>query len=190
MGNISEIKDALKSLSRGNILQKNIIILHCTSNYPASDHSVHMNSLETIKKTFKTEVGYSDHTIGNIASILAIGKNAKFIEKHFTLSKKLKGPDHKASLEPIELNNFITDIRKADKMMGSYKKIARKEELNVKKLARKSIVAKKIIAKGEKFTLDNLDIKRPETGLKPKMFFSILNKKSKKKYLKDQLIKY
>ena len=188
MGNIIEIRDALKSLTKGNIMKKNITILHCTSNYPASDVSVHMNSLETIKRKFKTKIGYSDHTMRNIASILAIGKGAEVIEKHFTLDRKLKGPDHKASLEPHELHNFIRDMRTAYKMLGSYIKKARKEELNVKKLARKSIFAKKKIMRGEKFTINNLDIKRPEIGLKPKMFFSILNKKSKKKYLKDQKI--
>mgnify|MGYP006076411843 CR=1 FL=1 len=189
MGNIKEIQDAIENLSKFRLSKKNITLLHCTSNYPASSGSINMNSLLTIKKKFKLLVGYSDHTLGNTASIIAVSLGAIVIEKHFTIDKKLNGPDHKASLNPQELNSFVKEIRNVPIMLGSFKKKTQKEEMNVKKVARKSLVAKTYIKKGELFSYKNIDIKRPGTGLSPKKIFDLINKKSKRIYKKDQLIK-
>ena len=189
MGTIPEIKDAVKSLTKFNIVKKNITVLHCTSNYPASDGALNLNALTTMKNELNLKIGYSDHSIDDIASLIAISKGATVIEKHFTISKKLNGPDHKASLNPDELYKFVKNIKRVNKMLGSFKKKTTPEELDVKRKARKSIFAKANIFKGEIFTINNLTIKRPGTGIAPKKYFNLLGKKSKKKYYVDDAIK-
>lgn len=189
MGNLKEINEAIRSLTRFKILKKNITLLHCTSNYPASKISINMNSLKTIQRKFRIPTGYSDHSIGNTASIMAVSLGASIIEKHFTLNKKLSGPDHQASLNPKELKFFIEEIKSVPIMLGSYKKKTQKEELNVKKIARKSLVAKMKINKGDLFSFKNIDIKRPGTGMKPNKIYNLINKKSKNDYIKDQLLR-
>ncbi len=188
MGTIKEIDQALKALTKYNLIKKNITILHCTSNYPASDKSVNMNALISIRKKFGNNIGYSDHTFGNIASIIALSMGAKIIEKHFTINKLSSGPDHKISLSPKELRHFVHDIHRASKMLGSFEKKASKEEEPIKKIVRKSLVANSFIKKGNYFTSKNITVKRPGTGLEPKYFKSLLKKKAKKNYKKDQLI--
>lgn len=189
MGNLKEINEAIRSLIKFNILKKNITLLHCTSNYPASKNSINMYSLKTIQRIFGIPTGYSDHSIGNTASIMAVSFGASIIEKHFTLDKKMSGPDHQASLSPRELKLFIEEIKSVPIMLGSNKKKTQKEELNVKKIARKSLVAKTKISKGDLFSFDNIDIKRPGTGMKPKKIYNLINKKSKNNYIKDQLLR-
>ena len=189
MGNLNEIHDAIKSLTKFKILKKNITLLHCTSNYPASKRSINMNSLKTIQKKFNLPTGYSDHSEGNTASIIAVSLGATVIEKHFTLNKKLAGPDHKASLNPTELKIFIEEVRNVPIMLGTYIKKIQNEELNVKKIARKSLVAKNEIKKGQLFSYNNIDIKRPGTGLHPKKLYNLINTKSKNDYKKDELIR-
>jgi N,N'-diacetyllegionaminate synthase len=189
MGNLKEINEAIKSLAMFNISKKNISLLHCTSNYPASNSSINMNSLKTIQKKFRIPTGYSDHSLGNTASIIAASLGAIIIEKHFTLDKKLPGPDHIASLNPSELKFFVEELRNVPIMLGSFLKKTQKEELNVKKIARKSLVAKIKINKGELFSNKNIDIKRPGTGMSPRKLYNLINKKSKNNYKKDQLIK-
>ena len=189
MGTIHEIKEAVKNLIKFNIKKNNITVLHCTSNYPASDGSLNLNALTTMKNQLNLKIGYSDHSIDDIASLVAVSKGATVIEKHFTINKKLNGPDHKASLNPKELYKFVKNIKRVNTILGSYKKKVTKEELNVKKIVRKSIFAKINIIKGEIFTKNNLTIKRPGTGMNPKKYFSLLGKKSNKKYNKDEAIK-
>ena len=189
MGNLKEIHDAIKSLTKFKISKKNITLLHCTSNYPASRSSINMNSLKTIQKKFSLRTGYSDHTVGNTASVVAVSLGATVIEKHFTLDKKLVGPDHKASLTPSELKIFIEEVRNVPIILGGFTKKTHKEEFNIKKIARKSLVAKNEIKKGQLFSYKNIDIKRPGTGLHPKKIYNLINKKSKNDYKKDELIR-
>ena len=189
MGNIIEINYAINALTKFNILKKNISVLHCTSSYPAEDQFLNLRAINLIKRKFDISIGYSDHSVDHIASLVSIGFGAKIIEKHFTLDKKMMGPDHKASLNPKELIEFISNIRRSEKMLGSAKKIATPPEKKIKKIARKSIVAKKKIKKGELFSDNNLSIKRPGTGLDPRHYFKLLGKKSKKNYQIDDLIK-
>ena len=184
MASLAEIKQALKIFPK----KKDVIILHCTSDYPANLKDLNLNFIKKLKK-FGYEVGYSDHSSSIITPSIAITLGCKVIEKHFTLSRKLKGPDHKASLEPYELKKMISLIRDTEKMLGSTKKIITKSEQKTKLLVRKSLVASKYIKKGEIFSLENITTKRPGIGISPFKINKILGKKSTKNYKKNQLIK-
>tara|TARA_B100000941_G_scaffold285800_1_gene258350 strand:- start:697 stop:1191 length:495 start_codon:yes stop_codon:yes gene_type:complete len=162
--------------------------MHCHSEYPTDLKDVNLLVMPELRKKFKVKIGFSDHTLGSEVGVAATTLGADVIEKHFTLSKKMNGPDHKASLDPKELKLFVKNIRNTEILLGSSKKnISKKEYLN-KKFVRKSIVAKKFIKKGEKFLSANLICKRPEGGLSPKFLKRIIGKKAKKNYLKDQFI--
>jgi N,N'-diacetyllegionaminate synthase len=180
---IKEIQNALKILKANKV-----ILLHCVTNYPASPKSVNLNSLKFMEKKFKKPIGLSDHTLGISIPIAATALGARVIEKHFTLSRKMKGPDHKSSLEPKELKDMVNEIRKIEVSLGKFNKIIQQEEKKNILLVRKSIVAKKIIIKGEKFTKDNLTVKRPGTGLSPSNFKKLIGLKAKKKFKIDELI--
>lgn len=185
MATVEEIKQALKVLKKR---KKDIIILHCTSDYPANLKDLNLNFIKKLKK-LGYEVGYSDHSSSIITPSIAIALGCKVIEKHFTLSKKLKGPDHKASLEPGELIKMISFIRDTENMLGSKNKIITKSEQKTKLLVRKSLVASKNINKGEIFSYKNITTKRPGKGISPFGIEKILGKKSFKNYKKDQFIK-
>ena len=185
MATIDEIKKGSKSSSK----KKNeVTILHCTSDYPANLNDLNLKFIKRLKQ-FGYDVGYSDHSASVITPSIAVVLGAKVIEKHFTLSKKLKGPDHKASLEPKELAKMISYIRDTEKMLGLKKKIITKSEQKTKLLVRKSIVASQNIKKGEYFSLKNITTKRPGSGLSPFKMKKFLGKKSNKNYKRDQFIK-
>ena len=189
MSNIKEIKDAIKILTSGKINKKDITILQCTSDYPTKFKDVNLKVIDTLKKKFKINVGLSDHTLGKLSSIIATIMGATVIEKHFTLNTKDNGPDHKASLSPKELRELIYEIKNIPILIGSPKKKSTKNEILNKRVVRKSIVAKKYIKKGERFSLSNLTAKRPGIGISPMRFKFFQNKKSKKNYKKDEFIK-
>jgi N-acetylneuraminate synthase/N,N'-diacetyllegionaminate synthase len=187
MATLIEVKKAIRIIKKqGN---NNIIILHCTTNYPAAYEDVNLNAMVTMKKEIKCVVGYSDHTLGFTVPIIATALGAKIIEKHFTIDKKLSGPDHKASLELDELKEMINEIRKTEKILGRSDKKPTKSEKQIMNLIRKSLVAKQNIKKGDKITKNMISIKRPGTGLSPSDFEKIIGKKAKKSILKDQVIK-
>jgi N,N'-diacetyllegionaminate synthase len=185
MATVDEIKQALKVLKKR---KKDIIILHCTSDYPAKLKDLNLNFIKKLKK-FGYEVGYSDHSSSIITPSIAVALGCKVVEKHFTLSKKLKGPDHKASLEPNELIKMIGFIRDAENMLGSQDKIITKNEQKTKLLVRKSLVASNNIKKGEIFSLKNITTKRPGGGVSPFKIKKYLGKKSTKQFKKDQFIR-
>ena len=185
MATVDEIKQALKVLKKR---KKDIIILHCTSDYPAKLKDLNLNFIKKLKK-FGYEVGYSDHSSSIITPSIAVALGCKVVEKHFTLSKKLKGPDHKASLEPNELIKMIGFIRDAENMLGSQDKIITKNEQKTKLLVRKSLVASNNIKKGEIFSLKNIKTKRPGGGVSPFKIKKYLGKKSTKQFKKDQFIR-
>ena len=173
MATVDEIKKALKVLRK----RKNeVTILHCTSDYPAKLNDLNLKFIKRLKQ-FGYDVGYSDHSASVITPSIAVALGCKVIEKHFTLSKKLKGPDHKASLEPKELAKMISYIRDTEKMLGLKKKIITKSEQKTKLLVRKSIVASQNIKKGEYFSLKNITTKRPGSGLSPFKMKKFLGKK-------------
>lgn len=188
MSYMKEIEDTLKFLKKNKQNLKKITLLHCTSEYPAKFKNLNLSALSAMKKKFKINIGYSDHSKGIIAPLIAVGMGCKVIEKHFTLSRAMKGPDHKASLEPKELAELIKNIRISESIFGNGVKAPLKSEMLNRKLARKSIFANKKILKGEKFTEQNLTTKRPGTGIPAQNYFKLIGKKSKKSYNKDDFI--
>jgi len=170
-------------------VKKQVCVMHCVTDYPVVKTQANLKCIDSIKKDFDLSVGYSDHTLGIIAPIIAVSKGACVIEKHFTLDTKMKGPDHLASLEPKEFKEMVKNIRDFELMEGNGKKQLQKCEIENLKVARKSIVAKTSIDKNEIFTFKNLTVKRPGIGLNPFMIEKLINKKAKKKYYPDQIIK-
>lgn len=169
-------------------LKEKVILLHCTTQYPAINKDINLQAISSLKSKFNLRVGYSDHSEGILVASNAVSLGAVLIEKHFTLDKSLPGPDHQASLDPSELINLVKTIRSTEEFLGDGVKAARSSEKENIIVARKSIVAKKEIKKGEFFTKENLAFKRPGSGLNPMEFWNLLNKSSKKDYLKDDLI--
>jgi len=189
MANLIEIREALNILTSNGTKKKNITVLQCNTEYPTPMKDANIRAMLTIKKKFKVNVGYSDHTKGIEASLGAAALGAKMIEKHITLNKNLPGPDHKASIIPKELKKMVEGIRKITIGLGNgVKKISPSERKNIK-IARTSIVAARKIKKGEKFTRKNLTIKRPGNGISPMKLFKVIGKISRKNFLEDELIK-
>jgi N,N'-diacetyllegionaminate synthase len=189
MSTIQEIKLAIKILTKHKIKKKNIVVMHCTSNYPTIPKDINMRALQTIKKVLKVNVGYSDHSQNVETGIIAAACGATVIEKHITINKKYSGPDHSSSLDLMEFRKYVKLIRLTEDMLGSKNKKPNLKELKIKKVVRKSIYAKKYIKKGEKFTHDNLICKRPQSTMPASKWFKIMNKISNKNYRTDQPIK-
>lgn len=187
MSNIKEIDEAINLLRQNSCGE--ISLLHCTTEYPTPYEDVNLNAMLTLKEHFKVKVGYSDHTKGIEIATAAVALGAEIIEKHFTLDKKMEGPDHKASLEPNELKAMIDSIRNIEKALGNGEKIPAKSELKNIDIARKSIVAKRNIKAGEIFSIENLTTKRPGNGISPMNWNKILGTKAKRDFAEDELIK-
>lgn len=188
MSTNEEIKNALSVLNNQGVENKNITLLQCTSEYPTPLNKVHLNVIPELKKLFKTNVGFSDHTIGFEAALGAVALGATIIEKHFTLDRNQKGPDHIASMEPEDFNQMVNLIRGLELALGNKIKIPSIEEEKNKVIVRKSIVAKKKINIGEKFDEKNLTAKRPGNGISPMRIKSIFGQKSKRDFDKDEII--
>tara|TARA_X000000950_G_scaffold257340_1_gene323732 strand:+ start:66 stop:1064 length:999 start_codon:yes stop_codon:yes gene_type:complete len=189
MAYMSEIRRAIKVLTKAGTSKKKIIIMHANTEYPTPMRDVNLRSMLTIGKTFNTEFGYSDHTLGIEVPIAAVALGATCIEKHFTLNRNMQGPDHKASVEPNELKSMIQAIRNIEKALGSKIKRPSKSETSNIKIVRKSLVASRDIKKGEIFSEENLTSKRPGDGLSPFKITRFLGKKSLKNFKKDQKIR-
>jgi len=170
------------------LLKGKVTLLHCTTEYPAPFNDINLNAMDTMKDAFKLEVGYSDHSAGIVVPIAAVAKGAVLIEKHFTVDKGLPGPDHKASLDPIELKEMVDGIRIVEKILGDGIKGPRPSEVKNKAVARKSLVAAQAIAVGELFNTENLVVKRPGSGINPVKYWQYLTKPSKKTYQIGDLI--
>ena len=186
MATLGEIEDALRVIREVDV--DDVVLLHCVTSYPAKMEDVNLRVLETLKLAFKLPVGFSDHTLGITVPIAAVSLGAVVIEKHFTLDKNLPGPDHKASLEPDELKEMVVAIRDVEKALGDGIKIPTKEEEEIKKVARRSVVAKVDIPEGAIITEDMLDVKRPGTGIAPKYFDLVVGRKAKENIKKDEIM--
>lgn len=187
MSNLGEIKESSKAITdSGN---NKLIVLHCTTNYPTPFEEANLNAISQIQKELGFITGFSDHTPGIEAPIAAVTLGAKVIEKHFTLNRKMPGPDHRASLEPQELKTLVSSIRNIEKAMGSGKKTPYLSEKKIAMVARKSIVALTDIKKGQIITADNIGLKRPGTGLSPKYYFNIVGAKATRDIKSDTLLK-
>jgi len=169
-------------------IEEKVILLHCTTEYPAPFAEVNLRAMNTMRAAFGLPVGLSDHTPGIAVPIAAVALGATVIEKHFTLDKNLPGPDHKASLEPDELKSMVEAIRQAETALGNGLKMPMPSELKNRDIARKSLVAAKPISNGEVFSQKNLVMKRPGTGISPMYYWDLLEKKSDKDYSEDELI--
>lgn len=185
---LKNFKKSYRSEKGKKMLKEKVILLHCTSSYPAPFDEVNLKAMTTLREKFELDVGFSDHTKGILAPIIAASIGAKVIEKHFTLDKNQDGPDHKASVEPDELKQMVNEIRFTQRILGSKDKKIVKSEFDNQKNSKKSLVAIKNIKKGDKFTPNNIGCKRPGNGISPLNYWEILEKKSKKSYKKDSLI--
>lgn len=183
-----DFKSAYLSAEGQRLLKERVILLHCTTEYPAPPSEMNLNALTTLARKFGLPVGLSDHSAGILASLAAVSMGAVVIEKHFTLSCDLPGPDHKASLEPTTLKTMVRSIRDIEILLGDGRKIPTASELRNRPLVRKSLVAARRIPKGARFTSKNITSKRPESGQKPFQLWSLLGSKARRDYQKDEII--
>ena len=158
MSTLADVDISIRALKEGGA--KQIFLLHCTTNYPCSMENVNLKAMDTLGKAFGCPIGYSDHTIGIEVPIAAVARGASIIEKHFTLDRKMEGPDHLASTEPYEFKCMVEAIRNIEKSIGDGIKEPTMEEKNISKVVLKRIVAKRPILKGEIITENMLSIKR------------------------------
>lgn len=186
MSTLDEIGEAIELLQKKGCGK--ITLLHCTTEYPTPYQHVNLNAMITLRERFGLDIGYSDHTLGIDIPIAAVALGAVIIEKHFTLSREMEGPDHKASLEPDELKRMVQSIRNLEKALGNGVKQPTDEEEKNAMVARKSIIAGKNIQKGEYLTEENLTTKRPGTGISPMKWNEILGTRAIRDFRKDELI--
>jgi N,N'-diacetyllegionaminate synthase len=188
LSTLSEVGDALNILRSAGTSKESIHVLHCTSEYPAPKEEVNLKAMLTIRDTFNIGFGYSDHTQGIEVPVAAVALGAQIIEKHFTLDKNLPGPDHSASLEPLEFKAMVQAIRNIELALGDGIKDVSASELKNKDVVRKSIVASKNVSKGDLFSEDNLTAKRPGTGISPMRWDEIIGMVASHDFQKDDLI--
>ena len=188
MSTLEEVIVALNILLEVGAKKEQITILHCNTEYPTPMEDVNLKAIITVRDELGVSVGYSDHTLGIEVSVAAVAMGATVIEKHFTLDRNMPGPDHAASLEPHELKEMVSAIRNIEKAMGNGMKKPSPSEIKNIPIARKSIVAKKSIKKGEKFSENNLTLKRPGTGISPMEWDTVISQKAKEDFNKDDLI--
>ncbi|MDQ0194832.1 N-acetylneuraminate synthase [Paenibacillus wynnii] len=185
---LAAFEQAYSSNTGQRILQENVRLLHCTTEYPAPFGEVHLRAIDVMREAFSLPVGYSDHTTGIAVSIAAAARGAVILEKHFTLDRTLQGPDHAASVEPCELKLMITSIREVEEALGSKIKTTTPSEGRNKSIARKSLIASVDIAAGTLFTEVNLTCKRPGIGISPFYLWDWLGKPAERDYRKDDVI--
>lgn len=185
---INEIKKIYLYLKKKKISQDKLILMHCVSKYPTELRDLNLNFLYTMKKKFKTQVGFSDHTMSKDTGMIARLLGATIIEKHLTLNNNLKGPDHRSSLNPKDFKNYVKKIKNLKEILGTtFKSLSYIEKKN-KLLIRKSLIAKTNINIGDKISEKNITARRPKNGKDPFYFLKLKNKISKKNYKIGQLI--
>lgn len=188
MADIREIGNAINVLSKAGMRKKDITVLHCNTEYPTPFEDVNLSAMLTIRDAFKVKVGYSDHTLGIEVPAAAVALGATVIEKHFTVDKNMKGPDHKASLEPDELKAMVLAIRNLEKAIGNGEKVPSASELKNRSVVRKSIVALQRVKKGDILSDKNITVKRPGTGISPMKWDSVVGKRAVRDFEKDEMI--
>lgn len=186
MCSLEDIEAAVKVLKENGTPE--IILLHCNTEYPTPYQDVNLRAMQTLKDRFGVETGYSDHTQGIAIPIAAVALGATVIEKHFTLDKNMEGPDHKASLEPNELAEMVSQIRNIENALGTGDKTPSESERKNMSIARKSIVARMPIQAGQCFTEENITVKRPGSGISPMRWFEVLGKTACRDFAEDELI--
>lgn len=184
MSSLADIDISLQALRDGGATD--ITLLHCTTSYPCAFENVNLNAMNTLREAFKLPVGYSDHTLGNTVAIAAVAMGAKVIEKHFTLDKNMKGPDHKASSNPDEFATLVREIRNIENAMGNGRKEATQVEKEISKVVLKRIVAKKPIREGQVITEADICVKRNDVGLACGKWDIVIGTKARKDYVVDE----
>ncbi|MFC1904272.1 pseudaminic acid synthase [Chloroflexota bacterium] len=186
MCNLADIQEAVDTVySTGN---KDVILLHCTSLYPTKPNQVNLRMMDTIQAAFHLPVGLSDHTLGITIPVAAVARGACVVEKHFTLSRKLEGPDHPFALEPEELKQMVSAIREVEEGLGSSVKQMIPDEEEMARLGRRSLIARVDISKGARIAEDMLIIKRPGYGIRPKFLDIVVGREAKRDIEKDDII--
>jgi N,N'-diacetyllegionaminate synthase len=189
MSDFREIKKALEILVKAGTKKENITVLHCNTEYPTPMKDVNLMAMLGIKDKLGVAVGYSDHTLGVEIAVAAVAMGASIIEKHLTLDRHMRGPDHQASLEPDELGKMVKMIRNVEAALGRSEKRPTDSEKNNLRIVRKSIVAARAIKKGERFNKDNITVKRPGFGLSPMLWDVVIGRQAKRDFKEDDLIK-
>jgi len=174
LADLEEVEHTVNFCEREN--NDKIILLHSVSNYPTNPIETNLKAMDTLHKKFQCPVGYSDNGDSELVDLVAVSMGANIIEKHFTLDKNMEGPDHSFSIEPNNLKKLISDIRLIEKMKGNGNKKPQNSEKEAIKAIRKSLTARIDIMKGQKISLDNVAIKRPENGIKPEFLEEIIGK--------------
>lgn len=193
MGTMEEVKDAVKTIRK---YHNNIVLLHCTTNYPCPEEHANLRVMNTLKQEFYLPVGYSDHTEGIMIPVMAASLGARLIEKHFTLDKAMEGPDHRASLVPNELKEMVEKIREEETIeipehiLGNPEKKPTGEEKSIARIARKSVVVISNLEKGHILKEDDLAIKRPGIGIPPKEIKNLIGKITAKDIKKDSVLEW
>ena len=189
MALIEEVQACLGVLLEAGAKKEEITILHCNTEYPTPDCDVNVLAISDLHKHFpEYSIGFSDHSVGSVAAVIATALDIVMIEKHFTLDKNFPGPDHKASATPAELKEIVDNVRRAEAMLGSSTKIVSESERKNKIVARKSIITKCSIKKGEVFSEENLTCKRPGNGISPMEWYHVLGMTAERDFEADELI--
>ena len=184
MASLGEIEKAVEVFKNCNNLD--FVLLHCVSNYPCSNKSLNMKVMNTLENSFDCPVGFSDHSIGFLASVIAVSLGARVIEKHFTLDKMLQGPDHMASSTPDEFYELSSILRETEIILGSSRKKIQDEEIQMSKVSRKNLVASREIKIGEVIKISDLSLMRTDDGISATLMDSIIGRRATKNILKNQ----
>lgn len=187
MADLAEVRDAVGIFRR--VRNDKLVVLHCVSSYPAEAYELNLRRIKTLRDTFGTITGFSDHSKGVVAAIGSVAVGAQVIEKHFTLDKDMEGPDHRFSADPAELKALVEGVRYVEKALGSPDVRPSMKEKEMRTLARRSIVAARALEKGERITRVMIEYKRPGNGLMPKYTDEILGKRTRRALKTGELIK-
>jgi len=185
---VAAFQQAYQSAQGQSRLREKLVLLHCTTEYPAPLADVNLRAIDTMAAAFGLPVGLSDHTVGFAAAIAGVARGASVIEKHLTVDRSLPGPDHKGSLEENELAAMVKAIREVEVAIGTPRKMVTRSELKNRAVARKSLVALKAIGAGEAFSMANLGVKRPGTGISPMRYWELLGVPANREYAVDEVI--
>ena len=185
MANMEEITEAVEIILREN---HQLILLQCTTSYPCLPEDANLMVIQSLYHAFGLLVGYSDHTLGTTAAIIAVALGARVIEKHFTLNTSLPGPDHKASVEPIQLKDLVQKIREAEQCLGKAEKFLTHSEIPAYQQVRKGITAKRDISQGEVITPEIICIKRPAIGILPAHIDMVIGSRARVDIAEDEPI--
>lgn len=190
MSNIYEIGQAMDAMLTAGLSKDKLVILHCSTAYPTPMEDVNLNAMKSLRTEFGVRVGYSDHTLGIEVPIAAVALGATVIEKHFTLSRDMQGPDHSASLEPEELAQMVSSIRNIERALGTGRKAPGKSEIKNIIAARRSIHTARTLQKGDVITEDSLIMKRPGDGISPMQIDTVLGKRAAQEIADDSKLQF